>query len=642
MTNPDDPGREENQSQDDDPYDPTSDPVDASDPLAPDSSGTGGAQGSPDIQVPAPDLEHSLPSSPDPYSQTQPSSPDPFSQTQPSSPDPYSQTQPIPSDPYSQPDVRSDGQPDAFSPGAPPEPSPGFDAYVTQLAASDNPQPGTGNTSVPRSPGGEPLQSIGNGLYRDSAGNIYIIGPDGPGILITGVPPKAASGPNQGSPDYNYGSELNEKLDSLFGPASPTRSPESTTPPTAPQPSKPPQPQPTDSSSSSKPGQGLLSSGGEQSGVDRAGPLLGLSAVPSAPMWPEAPLLRRFYPFLRPLTAGEAADASARGGAVHLTPAGNLPGIETSPGQVRLRPSVGYRSLGLVGSMFVNLSDPGLRQSAYLFAGPPSPTQVKTNLAGRGDTFGTVQVSGSDLPPGTMIRPLDGVIAIPGGYTGPGRTILPGEPLPPIPDVRPPSWAPPSTLLEAVQRNGGGFSGHPVGAGVGSGLFGLGTAAALGLYHSGHLPPTLELGRSGSLSAAGGAAGSLAERAFAQGFAKGLNAAGSGLGRQVLQVRVGAGGAGGIVGAVVVEVGGMLTDDKQHSSTDYEARLGRAAADGFLSGLASAAVSGALAGSVAPGPGNLVGLAVGATGFVVGVGVYIAADWLFGDTIEQGIRHTVE
>jgi hypothetical protein len=347
-----------------------------------------------------------------------------------------------------------------------------------------------------------------------------------------------------------------------------------------------------------------------------AGTAAAAGAVPTPSLAPQ--LLGRFYPFLRALTPEESAMVAQRG-AVHLTPAANLPQIELPDGAVGLNPSTGYR----------NLSDPASRRSTYFFTGEPTPAQFGTNLAGAGprEAFATILVQGNDLPPGTMFRPLDNVLAVPGGYRGPATVVQPGQPLPAGNGVVLPAGEP-ATMADAVRRQGT-FSGHPLAAGMGAGVVAIVIEGGVVLLRTGELPSGSDLAGTGIAGTAGGAVGAVAENAASRGIAAAL---GSSSGRLLIVLgRGGAGAIGGTIAAPVVEMGRMLLDDQAHTGTDYAARGGRAAVGGAVSGLLAAAATGALVGSVAPGIGTAIG-------FVVGVGAYVLTDWLVGDAVEAGIR----
>ncbi|WP_370964392.1 DUF4157 domain-containing protein [Amycolatopsis sp. cg9] len=350
--------------------------------------------------------------------------------------------------------------------------------------------------------------------------------------------------------------------------------------------------------------------------LDPAGTTPAAGAVPTPSLAPQ--LLGRYYPFLRAMTAEETAMVAQRG-AVHLTPSANLPGIELAGGGVGLDPSAGYR----------NLTDPSGRPGTYFFAGEPTPAQFGTNLAGGGPRGGytAIVVQGGDLPPGTLFRPLDSVLAVPGGYRGPATIVPPGQQIPPGNVVVVPI-ADAATMAESLRRQGT-FSGHPLAAGFGAGVVAVVVEGGVVLVRTGELPSGSDLAGAGIAGTAGGAVGAGVETAAAQGIAGALGANSGRL--LVVFGRSGAGALGGAVAAPVVELGRMLLDDRSHTGTDYAARGGRAAVGGAISGLLAAAATGAVAGSVAPGVGTAIG-------FVVGAGAYLLTDWLVGDTVEGGIR----
>lgn len=345
----------------------------------------------------------------------------------------------------------------------------------------------------------------------------------------------------------------------------------------------------------------------------------GLSAVPTPSLTPM--ITRRFYPFLRPLTAQEAAIVAQRG-AVHLTRMPNLPGIAQADGSVSIAASQGIDK---------NLTDPSFRPGAYFFAGDVEEgVRRRLNLAGRGarNEHWAIQVQGQDLPPDTLFRPLDGVLSVPGGYRGPGRVFRPGEPVPPGDGIPLPMGSP-GTMADALRSNGGTFSGHPLAAGAGAGLLAIVFETGVVLVETGQRPDGADLVRTGLSAGTGGVAGATAEGFAARAIAGELGANTS----RVLIVlgRGGAGALGGAIAGPVATIGGMLLDPEEHTGTDYAARGTRSAVDGLASGLLAAGATGALAGSVAPGIGTAVG-------FLVGVGAYLLTDWLVGDAVESEVR----
>jgi hypothetical protein len=340
-------------------------------------------------------------------------------------------------------------------------------------------------------------------------------------------------------------------------------------------------------------------------------------AVPTPSLAPQ--VLGGFYPFLRPMTPAEIEMVASKG-AVHYTAEANLPGILQPDSAVSLDPSKGYR----------NLTDPRLRQSAYFFAGQPSDASYRSNLAGRPGMSrqAAIVVQGADLPQGTLFRPLDGVLAVPGGYRGPATVVQPGAPLPPGSGTLIPA-AEPATMAGQLNARGT-FSGHPLAAGAGAGVVAIVLETGVVLIRTGDLPSGRDLATTGGGGALGGAAGAATENAVASSLADtALGATGSRL--FIVLGRGAAGAAGGAIAAPIVEMTRMALDDQQHTGTDYAARGVRAGAGGAISGLAAAAATGAIAGSVAPGVGTAVGL-------VVGVGTYLLFDWLAGDAVEGAVR----
>lgn len=353
----------------------------------------------------------------------------------------------------------------------------------------------------------------------------------------------------------------------------------------------------------------------DMSGSGSTAPAAG--AVPTPSLAPQ--VLGGFYPFLRPLSAAEI-EMVARNGAVHYTPDANLPAIVQADGTVSLNPSTGYR----------NLTDPRLRQSAYFFAGEPSGASYSANLAGRPAMArqAAIVVQGADLPQGTLFRPIDGVLAVPGGYRGPATVVAPGASLAPGSGTVLPA-AEPATMAEQLNARGT-FSGHPLAAGAGAGVVAVVLETGVMLIRTGELPSGQDLARTGGSGMLGGVAGAATENAVASSLADtAIGAAGSRL--FIVLGRGAAGAAGGAVAAPIVEMTRMALDDQQHTGTDYAARGMRAGAGGAISGLAAAAATGALAGSVAPGVGSAIGL-------VVGVGTYLLFDWLAGDAVEGAVR----
>ncbi len=341
-------------------------------------------------------------------------------------------------------------------------------------------------------------------------------------------------------------------------------------------------------------------------------------AVPGPSLSPQ--VLGRFYPFLRPMTAAERALVADRG-ALHYTPESNLPTIVAPNGHIELDPSVGYR----------NLTDPGYRENAYFFAGEPSGAQYGANLAGgpAANTQAILMVQGADLPPGTLFRPIDSVLAVPGGYRGPAEVVPPGAAIPAGNQVVLPIPSGPASLADQLRAQGS-FSGHPLAAGVGAGVIAVVLETGVVLVSTGQVPSGTQLFGAG----AGGIAGGVAGAGVEQGVTRGIAA--TALGRStnpmfVLLGRGGAGAAGGFIAAPIVEMTRMALDNETHTGTDYAARGTRAAVAGGVSGALAAGATAAVAGSVAPGVGTAIG-------FVVGVGAYLLIDWLAGSTIESGVR----
>jgi hypothetical protein len=153
----------------------------------------------------------------------------------------------------------------------------------------------------------------------------------------------------------------------------------------------------------------------------------------------------RAYPFARTPTPVERA-ALRSGPVFHYSPPKNLSGISQPGGNVLVNPSRGnYR----------NALTPGRPDSAYFFQGRPSVARQQLNMLGAASLAqqAEIAVSGADLPRGTLIRATDRVVVVPGGYTGPGAAVAPGEqlslPLPggggtvakAVPPTRPPGMA---------------------------------------------------------------------------------------------------------------------------------------------------------------------------------------------------------
>ncbi len=353
------------------------------------------------------------------------------------------------------------------------------------------------------------------------------------------------------------------------------------------------------------------------------GPAAG--AVPGPAMAPQ--LLGGFYPFQRALTESERLMVAQRG-ALHYTAAGNLPSILVGDGNVRLDPSTGYR----------NVADPAGRQSTYFFAGEPSPATLRTNTLGAGAAgrAAVIVVQGADLPSGTVFRPVDSVLAVPGGYRGPAQVVAPGASLPAAGGLSPESVGSASTSPASMAdqlRQQGSFSGHPLATTVGAGVIAMVTESGLVLIRTGELPSAQQMAGAGVSGSMGGAVGAVSEQAAAR------TIAGTALGQSASRIfvvigRGGAGAIGGTLAAPVVEMGRMAMDDQTYTGTDYVARGTRAAVAGLGSGALAAGATAALAGSVAPGVGTAVG-------FVVGVGAYLLIDWLAGDAVESGVRSTL-
>jgi hypothetical protein len=342
-------------------------------------------------------------------------------------------------------------------------------------------------------------------------------------------------------------------------------------------------------------------------------------AVPGPSVAPQ--VLGRYYPFQRPMTPAEQAMVAQRG-AVHYTPEGNLPQIAQPDTTVGMRPSTGYR----------NLADPGARQSSYHFVGEPTAAQYGPNMIGRPpmNEQAVIFIQGADLPTGTLFRPIDGVLAVPGGYRGPALVLGPGQPAPSGNGLAIPVPAGPLSMAEQLRAQGS-FSGHPLASGAGSGMIAMVMETGIVLVNTGQFPGGEQLTEAGLTGTAGGLAGGVAEQAAARGIAS------TTLGQSSSRVfvvlgRGGAGAAGGFIAAPIVELGRMALDDEhQYTATDYTARGTRAAVAGGLSGALAAGATAAAAGSVAPGVGTAIG-------FVVGVGAYLLIDWLVGDEVEEGVR----
>lgn len=164
-------------------------------------------------------------------------------------------------------------------------------------------------------------------------------------------------------------------------------------------------------------------------------------------------LTGRFDPFARTPTGKELAGIRA-GQALHYTPAPNLPGFTRPGGGVQVNPSTG---------VYRNLLTPGLEESSYFFLGKPGTVTQSLNIAGRGSLAGqgVVVVQGADLPPGTLYRPLDRVLVVPGGYQGPGTALPPGAELP-----VPPAVPRPAVPAEPVGTPRGMLPGTAVAVGV--------------------------------------------------------------------------------------------------------------------------------------------------------------------------------
>jgi hypothetical protein len=323
------------------------------------------------------------------------------------------------------------------------------------------------------------------------------------------------------------------------------------------------------------------------------------------------------------MTAAERAMVADRG-AVHYTPESNLPDLVRPDGSVAQDPSVGYR----------NLTDPGYRESGYFFAGQPNANQYRTNMAGGPDASrqAIVFVEGADLPAGTLFRPVDSVLAVPGGYRGPAQVLPPGAAIPPGNGRALPVPTGSGSIADQLRAEGS-FSGHPLAAGVGAGVIAVVLETGVVLVNTGDLPDLGQLAGTGLAGTVGGATGAVVEQGTVRAIAS------TALGRStnplfVVLGRGGAGALGGFVAAPVVELGRMALDDQDHSATDYAARGTRSAVAGGLSGALAAGTTAAVAGSVAPGVGTAIG-------FVVGVGAYLLIDWLAGDAIEAGVRSAV-
>jgi hypothetical protein len=357
----------------------------------------------------------------------------------------------------------------------------------------------------------------------------------------------------------------------------------------------------------------------EMSSADFASTAPAAGAVPGPSISPQ--VLGRFYPFLRPMAPFERAMV-AETGAVHYTQAANLPDIAQPNGGVDLWPSTGYR----------NLTDPGARQSSYFFGGEPSAGQYRTNLAGGPAKAeqAVIFVEGADLPPGTLFRPIDNVLSVPGGYRGPAQVVAPGQPVPSGNGVALPVPGGSASAAEQL-RTQGSFSGHPLAAGAGAGVIAIVLETGVVLVNTGDLPSAQQLAGTGAAGTAGGVAGAVTEQVASRALAQ--TALGQGTSRVfVILGRGGAGALGGFIAAPVVEMGRMALDpDHDYTGTDYAARGTRSAVAGGLSGALAAGATAAAAGSVAPGVGTAIG-------FVVGVGAYLIIDWAIGDAVEGGVR----
>ncbi|MGI8686171.1 MAG: hypothetical protein ACR2MO_13975 [Acidimicrobiales bacterium] len=343
--------------------------------------------------------------------------------------------------------------------------------------------------------------------------------------------------------------------------------------------------------------------GGQQSSAVAA------SAMPtgSTVQW----LAGRFYPFARELTPGELAQIRSQR-IVHLTNPANIEGIRTTG----LRPSTGF---------FLNMTDPRMgRDNIWTFSGEPSSGQVGLNLAGRGGrtSQAAVVIEGPNLPEGALFRPADRALMLPGPYSGERVYFGPGEPVPaPAEALRGPVRAPKAlpTTLQAELARSGSFSGHPLGAGMSSGVVAVALDTGIYVLTRHEMPPPQHVVSTGLAGTAGGVAGAVSEQFAARAIARALGQAGGRL--LVVGGRGVAGGVGGAVAGPIVETLQLALDDRSHTAGEYAAATGRGFVAGAASGLIGAAVTGALAGSVAPGIGTAIG-------FVVGVATYMVVSWL--------------
>jgi len=125
----------------------------------------------------------------------------------------------------------------------------------------------------------------------------------------------------------------------------------------------------------------------------------------------------RYYPFARRPTAAELMRIR-EGQAIHFTTSTAIKSIDIGNGKVAILPMRGTIRNILIGRA------PG--ESAYFFLNEPSWIARVVNIGFRdARTMPRVIVRGTDLPSNLYYRPIDGVIIIPRGYTGPGQVISP-------------------------------------------------------------------------------------------------------------------------------------------------------------------------------------------------------------------------
>jgi hypothetical protein len=202
----------------------------------------------------------------------------------------------------------------------------------------------------------------------------------------------------------------------------------------------------------------------------------------------------------------------------------------------------------------------------------------------------------------------------------------------------------PEALMVETRGWGGamrtsGFRGAGFGAGVATGIDML----EIVTNPDAHPDAARELATTAALGGASGGTGAVLETTFNAMYSRAmLSAALTGGDVNALSSatttvagRSLGGGIGGGPAAVIFKVGEMAVSDQKYTAEDYEAQGTRAFVSGALSGALAAGVVGAIWGTEVPILGNIVGFGIGFFG-------YMAAEYLFGDAVENAVRSHAE